>query len=221
MIDYVWRCRRCLVPTLFARRYVRPIESVSRTERILGVLIMLLVAAIVAAFGVQVATNRDFLFNAEVNSASNVNPPENTAESANPFPDPGLPGWRAPTKAERFTPDGLYLKIDGRAEVYLQHHVVGLIFGTYTYEGQADRTVDVYWYDMGTADNARQMYESEVAPGVTAVSIGDAGCQVSGAVFFHADSSYVQILPSRPDEEDGRAALKFAERIAAGLTSKP
>jgi hypothetical protein len=206
---------------LFARRYVRPIETVGRTERMLGVLILLLVAAIVAAFVVQVTTNRDFLFNSEASSVSDANLAQNAAESESPFPDPGVPGWRAPTRAERFTPDELYLKVDGRAEVYLQHHVVGLVFGAYTHEAQADRTVEVYWYDMGTADNARQMYQSEAAPGVTPVAIGDAGYQVGGAVFFRAGSSYVQVLPTRPDEENARAALKIAEQTAAGRVSKP
>lgn len=218
MIDYVRRRWRRCVPTLFARRYARPIAAVSRTERAVGIVILLLVAAVVVAFVVQVATNREYLFNVPTNDASDAGATPQRPTSRNPFPDPGLPGWLAPTRAERFTPHDLYVKIDGRAELYLQHHAVGLVFGSYTHQAQAERAIDIYWYDMGTPENAVAMYQAEAPSAITAVPIGDAGYQVGGAVFFRQGSSYVQVLPSRLGDEDAPTALKIAEQIAA---SKP
>lgn len=209
------------MPTLFSRRYVRPIESVSRTERVIGIIILLLVAAVVVIFIVQASTNREYLFNVETPDTSGGPSAPTPPAATNPFPDPGLPSWRAPARAEHFVPDDLYVKIDGRAEVYLKHHVAELVFGTYTHESQADRAVDVYWYNMGAAEDARQVYEVEAPPGAITIPLGEAGYQVGGAVFFRQGPSYVQLLPAHPDDEDARAALAIAGSIAQRIAARP
>ena len=48
------------MPTLSSRRYMR--AKVGATEKVVGGLILLLLAGIVAAFVVQSATNKDHLF---------------------------------------------------------------------------------------------------------------------------------------------------------------
>ncbi len=240
------------MPTFFARRYMRKIDDVGRTEKVLGVVILLLIAGIVAAFVIQVATNRDYLFevvreetqregvppsvrvgNGLVRGESHETPsvphPQRGWGTPAPFSVPSLTGWVAPKRVDRFTADDLYVKINGRAEVYLRFHVVGLAFGTYEHVSDADRSVDVYWYDMGEPANALGMYAEEEAPGGAPisqgappslrvgdgpVSIGDRGYQVGGAVFFCKGSSYVQVIPTGLDESDARAALAIAERLA-------
>ena len=212
------------MPTFFARRYMRRPEAVGTTEKVLGAIILLLVAGTVAAFVVQVAVDRDYLFNVEESAYALTTPQRggaevetaagSTVEAGNPFPDPSLEGWRPPKQVDRFTADNLYVKINGRAEAYLRFHVVGLTFGRYAHQSDADRAVDVYWYDMGSADNALEVYKSEQAPDAMPVSIGRNGYEVGGAVFFCKGSSYVQVLPARLDDADARAALKIAERLA-------
>lgn len=191
------------MPTFFARRYQRRIEAVGNTEKLAGGVILLLIAAVVVTFVVQAATDRGYLFTVEEPVADN------------PFPEPGVEGWRAPPKADRFSPDNLYVKIDGRADAYLQFGVVGLTFGAYAHETDAERTIDVYWYDMGQAVNAFGIYRAEASPGADAVNIGRESYQVGGAVFFQQGSSYVQVLPTSPDPGDGKVALEIARRIAA------
>jgi hypothetical protein len=195
------------MPTFLGRRYARPPEAVSSTEKIVGALALLLLAGIIAAFAVQVATNRDYLFNVAEGGGTPAEPLVAT------FPDPGLAGWRPPAQVERFSPDDLYIKIDGRADALQGFHVVGLTFGTYTGADDPAPSVDVYWYDMGTPANAEAVYRSEAAPG-TPLAVGAAGYQVGGAVFFWKGASYVQVLPSQPDEAGGQAALQIAERLA-------
>jgi hypothetical protein len=212
------------MPTLFARRYARKTEEVGNTEKVLGSLILLIVAGIVVLFVVQVATNEEYLFLVDENAylptatqpgAAGILRAQSTGTAAeNPFPDPPLEDWRAPVRVERFTADNLYTKIDGRAEAYLKLHVVGLTFGTYRHRADAARTIDVYWYDMGTPANALDMYRSEQAPGGASISVGSEGYQIGGAVFFCAGSAYVQVLPNRLDDADANAALKIAERLA-------
>ena len=216
--------------TFFARRYMRRIELVGNTEKVLGILILLLVAAIVVAFVLQVGTNRDYLFNVdqETYAPAAPEPADAEAEAArssagegeNPFPDPGLEDWRPPSRVDRFTADNLYVRIDGRAEEYLRFQVVGLTFGVYRHVSNTGRTVDVYWYDMGTPRNALGMYRSEQPPDAATIPIGRAGYQVGGSVFFCKASSYVQVLPSRPDDAAAEAALSIAEHLAERIEAK-
>ena len=185
--------------TFFARRYMRRIELVGNTEKVLGILILLLVAAIVVAFVLQVGTNRDYLFNVdqETYAPAAPEPADAEAEAArssagegeNPFPDPGLEDWRLPSRVDRFTADN-------------------------------GRTVDVYWYDKGTPRNALGMYRSEQPPDAATIPIGRAGYQVGGSVFFCKASSYVQVLPSRPDDAAAEAALSIAEHLAERIEAK-
>ena len=193
------------MPTLFARRYVRSIGAVGRTERLLGGLILLLLAGILTAFVVHVATDRAYLF--EPGAAADREP--NSA-----FPDPGLAGWRSPDRTEHYTPDSLYLKIDGRADAYLKFHVVGLTFGTYLCESGPQQSVDVYSYELPTRTDATAMYESEKPPDAAGVALGRTAYQAGGAVFFCKGLRYVQVLPSLPEETESQAALAIARRLA-------
>jgi hypothetical protein len=196
------------MPTFLGRRYARPPEAVGATEKAIGAFVLVLVVGILAVFGVQVATNQDYLFTVDESNAAQAEQP------AAAFPALGVEGWRSPAEVERFGADDLYVKIDGRADALLRFHVVGLTFGTYTYNRDPAQSVDVYWYEMGAPANAEAAYRSEAAPSATPVTCGAAGYQVGGAVFFWKGASYVQVLPSQPDEAGGRAALKIAEQLA-------
>jgi hypothetical protein len=121
---------------------------------------------------------------------------------------------------ERFTADNLYVKIDGRADAYLRFGVVGLTFGRYTRESDPERTVDVYWYELGNADSALKMYQSERPPDATPAMVGQAGYQVGGAVFFCQGASYVQVLASGASEAETQAALAIATRLAERIEGK-
>ena len=213
------------MPTYFARHYTRKAEHIGRTEKTLGALILLLLAGVVAAFAYQAATNTDYLFGVD---PAVYGPPEESHElvvgstvaddasgdAENPFPDPGVEGWQPPRRVSRFTPDNLYIKIDGRAGLYLQFHVVDLTFGSYHHRDDDTRTIDVYWYDMGEPANALGIYRAEASPEADPVDFGQQGYQTGGAVLFIKGSAYVQVLPARIDEADAAAALQIARRLA-------
>jgi hypothetical protein len=136
----------------------------------------------------------------------------------NPFPESGLDAWRTPRQASRYTPDNLYAKIDGRADLYLQFHVVALTFGAYVQASDEQRTIDVYWYNMGQPDNALGVYRAEAPEDTAPLEIGRRAYQAGTAVFFVKGAAYVQVLPSGPEEIDGQAALTIARRIAERIT---
>lgn len=136
------------------------------------------------------------------------------AQADNPLAAVEVPGWQAPRQASHYSADNLYVKINGRAGAYLQFHVVGLDFGTYCHPTDRQRTIDVYWYDMGEPANAFGIYRSEAPQDAEPVSIGRDGYQTGGAVFFWKNASYVQVLPAGLDEAYAQAALAIARRIA-------
>ena len=136
------------------------------------------------------------------------------AAPGDPFPNPGSPDWRTPVEVSGYTPDNLYVKIDGRADIYLQYQVVSLTFGSYYHSADRGRMIDVYWYDMGASENALGIYRAEAAPDGTPISIGSEGYQIGGAVFFRRGTAYVQVLPMSFDEADAEVALMIARRLA-------
>jgi hypothetical protein len=204
------------MPTLFARRYARPVRAVSGTEKAVGGLILVLVAGLIATLVIHVARDRERLF--DVASPDSGEPGlDGSAGVASRLPDSGIPDWQPPRRVERFTPGNLYVKIDGQAEAYLKLGVVGLTFGTYAHATVAGRAIDVYWYDMGTPENALRAYQAEAPRDVPPVSVGDAGYQAGSAVFFRKGANYVQVMPTQPGDTDAEVARKIAERLAAGM----
>ncbi|UCG34258.1 MAG: hypothetical protein JSU68_06395 [Phycisphaerales bacterium] len=137
-----------------------------------------------------------------------------TDEAENPFPSAQAAGWRLPQQISRYTPENLYIKIDGRAGLYLQYHVVGLTFGSYILEADTARTIDVYWYDMGEPQNALGIFRAEAAPDADAIDFAPHGYATGGAVFFIKGGDYVQVLPGGIEPDDATAAMHIARGIA-------
>jgi hypothetical protein len=86
-----------------------------------------------------------------------------TAERG-PLP-PGLAaGAFREGKIGAYTPDNLYVKIDGRAEFYTSFGVQSL--HAVTFEGNSGASVEIELYDLGAARNALGAYNGERPPGV-------------------------------------------------------
>lgn len=206
------------MPTFFGRRYGRPVEAVSGREKLLGALVVLLLAATVVAFVVSSAMDAKPLFAVDEGAYAREAAASPDAEAGGAgFPASGLADWLRPARVERFTVHSLFARIDGRADAYLERGCEGLKFGRYTRRDDPEHAIDVYWYDMGSPENALRMYRFEQAPGAAAVDVGQVGYQVGGAVFFCAGASYVQVLPNGTSESDVAAALKVARQIAARI----
>lgn len=198
--------------TLFGRRYARPPAAISRTEKAVGVVILLLVVGLVGTFIIDVTRRPAPLPQASTTSDAQARRKDSNRHA---FPALALPEWLSPTGIEHFSPDELYIKIDGQAEAYLSFGVVGLSFGTYSRRDDATRTIDVYWYDMGSPESARRILEQEQPADRTVVSIGDAAYTSAGAVFFRVGRHYVQVLPAQ--SADAEVARRIAEHLAASI----
>jgi len=126
-------------------------------------------------------------------------------------------GWQPLGGLERFGPDELYEKIDGRADQYLAYDVEGLTFQSYGAPGDGGQYLDVYVYDLGAAARAFGIYSVERAPGEAAVDLGRGGYRSGASLFFWHGPYYIQVLASATDGELAAAARQVAGHLVARL----
>lgn len=138
-----------------------------------------------------------------------------SAGAGGSFLPPTLPsGWRVMGRVERYTPDNLYIKINGRAEQYLSYGVVGMETVGIARSSDPSVFIDAYVYDMGTDTNALGIFSIERSPGGS-VSYGDEGYRAGASIFFRKGRYYTQLLPS----DDAPAVRQAADALARSISS--
>ncbi|MBN1420539.1 MAG: hypothetical protein JXP34_17305 [Planctomycetes bacterium] len=147
-------------------------------------------------------------------------PSEGPGNGADPLP-PEIPeiGWQR-SEVERYTPETLFEKIDGRDQAYLDFDVAGLRSASYRNPAEEAQLVDLYVYDMGNPLHALGIFGAERAGSETLIPIGDAGYQDESSVFFRKGRFYVQSIGSLPDPAVGAAARALAVATAASLPAE-
>ncbi len=130
------------------------------------------------------------------------------------LPSVELSGWGEPTGLRVYTPEDLWEKINGRADLYLAFHMVRMVFGTYSDSRDPGKFIDVYWYDMGMPDNAFGIYRAEMSSEPRSVDVGREGYATPGGVFFWKGGSYVRVEASDGSEELAAVALAAARAVA-------
>ena len=198
------------------RRNFRP--TISRRETSLGALLLLVLVGVGVAVYVKGGLYDESLFALDVGLLAEgevlptVTYASDSERAAAPVASDGfLPvaapdGWQAMGAVERFTPDNLYVKINGRAEQYLDFDVEGMETMTLVHADDASRFLDIYIYDMGSQRNALGIFVSERSPG-DAAPFGTDGYGIGPSLFFRKGQFYTQLLGSDASEET-RAALE-------------
>ena len=124
-------------------------------------------------------------------------------------------GWETLGSAEFFDADKLYEKINGRAELYLAHHVRGLTcLSLIEPEGQF---IDIYVYEMGQPPDAFGIFSAQRAPGQPDEDLGRGGYRSESSFFFCTGSYYVQVLASDRTEPLRRVAAGIARLLDSRL----
>jgi hypothetical protein len=129
------------------------------------------------------------------------------------LPDALLDAWAPPTDIRIFTPENLWEKINGRADIYLAYRMVDMTFGTYRSEADPEQFVDVYQYDMGSPDNAFGIYRAELPPDPKPIDVGREGYATPGGVFFWKGQHYVRVEAA----DDNAVLAAAAEGVARAL----
>lgn len=116
------------------------------------------------------------------------------------------------TPAERYGPDTLSDKIDGKAELYLSAGFQGLESRRFFLSGDRRRWMERYVYDMGGFLGAYAVFSSQRRPHDRPVGWTAHGCLAGNALFFVHGPFYVEIIGAEasPSIQKGLVSLAKA-----------
>jgi hypothetical protein len=133
-------------------------------------------------------------------------------------PDLGAGAFRE-GKIGAYTPDNLYVKIDGRAEYYLGFGLKSM--HSVTLESDSGASVEIELYDLGAARNALGCYNGERAPGAeSTIESGSTFHFERNAAFLTRGPYYARFVGS--DETPGVVAevKRLVELLSAKLPAE-
>lgn len=199
------------MPTFFRRRYMRE-ELKSAREVFVGIFILVLAAGICAALVIHATSPGDPLF--EI-SAEYLERTQAGQLAAAALPDLGRSDWSEARGIKTFSPDTLYEKINGRADLYLQYNFKQLTFAKYIKDNDPDKDIQVWLYDMSGPENAQGIYLAERSEHYDPVDIGRAGYRSGASIFFWKGSLYVSVMTI--DESLAEGCRVVARMLADGI----
>ncbi len=116
---------------------------------------------------------------------------------------------------ERFGPQTLYEKINGRADLYLSAGFVSLATQRFAGTGAAGAWVELFVYDMATPANAFSVYSMQRREGARSDDSAPAAYRTENALFLTHGSFYLEIIGTDSSEElqqtMGALARRFVE----------
>lgn len=182
----------------------------SRLERTVGSVVLLLL--LVIAGGIFL---KQFSFNPAVLISREIATPQNGAAPA-AVTTPWLPAeLKDFGPAESFTPDNLYDKIDGKAELYLASGIVGMRCQRFALKTNEDQWLEWFVYDMGTLSQAFSVFSTQRRAEGEKLDLTDDAYRTQNAVYFVAGSNYIEAVASSSDEALMNATLDMAQRFVA------
>lgn len=111
---------------------------------------------------------------------------------------------------ERFNPDTLYEKINGRADLYLSSGFASLKTQRFSVDETAGVWVEVYVYDMVTLENAFSVFSMQRREGAQTAGIVPNAYRTENALFLAHKQFYLEIIGT-----DASEALKQAIGLLA------
>ncbi len=110
-------------------------------------------------------------------------------------------GMAALTPVERFTPETLSDKINGKAELYLSAGVVGLACQRVSRAGQPEPWIEAYVFDMGSGENAFAVFSTQRRPEAEPLDLVEFAYRAGNALFFIHGALYVELIGSEASAE--------------------
>jgi len=101
---------------------------------------------------------------------------------------------------ERFGPDTLYEKINGRADLYLSSGFASLKTQRFSVDKTAGVWVEVFVYDMATLENAFSVFSMQRREDAQAASIVPNAYRTENALFLAHDRFYLEIIGTDASE---------------------
>ena len=101
---------------------------------------------------------------------------------------------------ERFGPDTLYEKINGRADLYLSSGFVSLTAQRFSMDNTADNWVEVFIYDMATPENAFSVFSMQRREGARTDETIPSAYRTENALFMAHEKFYLEIIGTDASE---------------------
>lgn len=122
-------------------------------------------------------------------------------------------GFEPMTPPETYTPDTLYEKINGKAELYLNSGFVSLWCRRFV--STADETTwgEIFIYDMGSDTNAFAVYSAQKRADAQPLQDLRFGYTTADAVFAAKGKYYIEVI-GQPDAPDLLSAMRQATKSA-------
>jgi hypothetical protein len=169
----------------------------TKGETFLGFLILVILVLIAVVVFLQ-----QFRFNPAVTAQSALEGGIEDASSAQfstlvPLPE----NLSEMTPLETFTPDTLYEKINGQADLYLVSGFLELKSQRYVQTDNQDMWFEVFKYDMGTIENAFAVYSQQYRDDGHPVEWTEFAYSVANALFFVHGPNYMEMRAASTNED--------------------
>ena len=135
--------------------------------------------------------------------------------SAEPLSLAGLAGLVPLSPAERFSPDNLYDKIDGKAELYLSAGFIEMRCQRLSLKAAPDPWLEWFVYDMGSLAGAFSVFSTQRRSEGQPLDFTTYGYRTRNGLYFVSGSNYVEALGSAADGPLMEAMLNLAQRSVA------
>lgn len=192
-------------------------SATTRRTKNVETLLSLTILGILIAISLMILMKQNRFNPAVTNFTSKIDEaialPENRTESSVVIPAPN--GIQPMSPGERFDPETLSDKINGKAELYLPAGFAELNTQRFRAGDDASAWFEVFIYDMGTPTGAFAVFSTQRRRGAEKLSLTRNAYGTANAVFFTTGQDYVEIIAATAGPEVLSLLTDFAEHYLA------
>jgi hypothetical protein len=133
---------------------------------------------------------------------------------------PEVSGFTPLMDVESYNRDNLSDKIDGKAELYLSAGFKEMSCRMFSLASAEKTHVDVYLYDMGSAQNAYAVFSGQRRAGSPSIPLTANAYATTNALFFTQGKFYVEIVADRASEALKNTLETYALALLAKLPAQ-
>ena len=133
---------------------------------------------------------------------------------------PEVSGFTPLAPIESYNRDNLSDKIDGKAEIYLSAGFKEMSCRSFGLGAGGETHVDVYLYDMGSAQNAYAVFSGQRRPGSPSIPLTANAYATTNALFFTQGRFYVEIVADRAAATRQKSLETYATALLAKLPAE-
>ena len=133
---------------------------------------------------------------------------------------PEVSGFTPLAPSESFGPETLSDKIDGKAELYLSAGFKEMSCRKFGLDTAGKAYVEVFIYDMGSAQNAFAVFSGQRRPGSPSIPLTANAYATANALFFTKGQFYVEIVADRASEALQGSLEAYAKALLAKIPAE-